>query len=102
AREQENSVKSFVRSGLAVAALSATAAFVHAQEAPAEPAAPVAEEISIEPLIVPQIPSLAGEAVPMSLRDAVLATLAANLDVAIEEKDREVAGYEVWRQYGIY
>lgn len=54
------------------------------------------------PVGVPVVPGLEGEPVPLTLRDVLLATLANNLDVKIVEKDRDVAGEQVWAEYGIY
>ncbi|MBI5154119.1 hypothetical protein HZA57_02695, partial [Candidatus Poribacteria bacterium] len=48
------------------------------------------------------IAELSGEPVPMTMGDVVLATLAQNLDVQIRKKDRDIAGREVLKQYGIY
>ncbi len=58
--------------------------------------------VEIRPVEAADIDGLAGEAIPLTLREVVLATLANNLDVQIVARDRDVAGEEVLANYGIY
>ncbi len=61
-----------------------------------------AEPTEIRPVDAAVIDELAGETLPLTLREVVLATLANNLSVQIVGKDRDVAGEQVWANYGIY
>ncbi|MDX1972026.1 MAG: TolC family protein [Candidatus Sumerlaeia bacterium] len=49
-----------------------------------------------------QISDLQGEPLNLSVRDVVLATLGQNLSVKVVEQDREIAGYSVWEQFGVF
>jgi len=93
--------------GLAGLALAAeepppSAPGAEASAVAAEAVAPKPERVEVAPVAVPSIPGLEGEPVALTLRDVLLATLAENLDVKIVEKDRDVAGEQVWAEYGIY
>ncbi len=60
------------------------------------------EAAQLPPLQQRSLPGLEGEPLNLSVRDVLLATLGQNLSIQIVEKDRAVAGFEVWQQFGIY
>ncbi|MDK2972480.1 MAG: outer membrane protein [Candidatus Sumerlaeota bacterium] len=49
-----------------------------------------------------EVPGLAGEPVPLTMREVVMTTLAQNFNIQIQLKNRDIAAESVWSEYGIY